>query len=172
MPYIALQLKAVAHTFDLIAGLVAGTGDACPGSSSTTTPSSWPPWSGGFSASSSAPGASTPRSATRGWWRPSPWSRWSRSVAFVAVGLFVTYGLFDGFGDIFSRFLARLPRAQATCCMFGTRRLPYGSWFTLGVICMMAFMFLPRQFHIMVVENSDEEHIRSAMWRFPASTCS
>ena len=32
---------------------------------------------------------------------------------------------------------------------------------------MMAFMFLPRQFHIMVIENSSERHIRSAMWKFP-----
>ncbi len=33
---------------------------------------------------------------------------------------------------------------------------------------MMAIMFLPRQFHIMVTENSDENHIKQAMWRFPA----
>jgi Na+/proline symporter len=36
------------------------------------------------------------------------------------------------------------------------------------VISMMAFMFLPRQFHIMVIENSDEQHIKQAMWQFPA----
>ncbi len=33
---------------------------------------------------------------------------------------------------------------------------------------MMAVMFLPRQFHIMVIENCQEKHIRNAMWRFPA----
>ncbi len=38
----------------------------------------------------------------------------------------------------------------------------------MTVISMMAVMFLPRQFHIMVIENCREEHIRSAMWRFPA----
>ena len=35
-------------------------------------------------------------------------------------------------------------------------------------MAMMAVMFLPRQFHIMVVENCREEHIHKAMWRFPA----
>ena len=28
-------------------------------------------------------------------------------------------------------------------------------------------MLLPRQFHIMVVENCEEAHIRGAMWMFP-----
>ena len=28
-------------------------------------------------------------------------------------------------------------------------------------------MLLPRQFQILVIENSDEEHIKQAMWLFP-----
>ena len=32
---------------------------------------------------------------------------------------------------------------------------------------MSAIMFLPRQFHVSVVENSDERHIKTAMWLFP-----
>lgn len=87
-------------------------------------------------------------------------------VAMVAVGLFVTYGLFDGFGDIFTRFLTRFPE-RGDLLLLGTEQVPYSSWLTLGVISMMAFMFLPHMFHIMVVENADEEHIRSAMWRYP-----
>ena len=87
-------------------------------------------------------------------------------AAMVAVGLFVTYGLFNGFGDIFGQFLTRFPD-RADLLLLGTSRLPSSSWLTLGVICMMAFMFLPHMFHIMVVENADEEHIRSAMWRYP-----
>ncbi|HXV20677.1 MAG TPA: SpoIIE family protein phosphatase [Desulfuromonadales bacterium] len=87
-------------------------------------------------------------------------------VAMMAVGLFVVFGLFDGFGDICSRFLDRFPE-RSDLLLLGTDRVPYSSWLTLGVISMMAFMFLPHMFHIMVVENADEEHIRSAMWRFP-----
>jgi serine phosphatase RsbU (regulator of sigma subunit)/Na+/proline symporter len=87
-------------------------------------------------------------------------------VAMLAVGLFVTFGLFDGFGDIFSRFLERFPD-RGDLLRLGTAGVPYSTWLTLGVISMMAFMFLPHMFHIMVVENSNEEHIRSAMWRYP-----
>lgn len=88
-------------------------------------------------------------------------------VAFLMVGIFVTYGLFDGFGDIFNRFLARFPERRHLL-MLDTEAVPYAEWFSLTFMAMMAIMFLPRQFHIMVVENCREEHIHQAMWRFPA----
>ncbi|RMF46591.1 MAG: GAF domain-containing protein [Deltaproteobacteria bacterium] len=87
-------------------------------------------------------------------------------VAFLAVGLFVTYGLFDGFTDIFGQFLHDFPE-RIHLLLIDTEQIPYITWFSLTFISMMAFMFLPRQFHIMVIENSDESHIRQAMWRFP-----
>jgi sigma-B regulation protein RsbU (phosphoserine phosphatase) len=34
-------------------------------------------------------------------------------------------------------------------------------------LSMMAIMFLPRQFHVAVVENSDVSHVSKAMWLFP-----
>lgn len=88
-------------------------------------------------------------------------------VAFSAVGIFVTYGLFDGFADIFQRFFEQFPERH-DLFLLGTDQTPYTKWFTLIVLSMMAVMFLPRQFHIMVTENSDECHIKKAMWRFPA----
>ncbi len=88
-------------------------------------------------------------------------------IAFVAAGLFVTYGLFDGFSEIFSDFLIRFPE-RSHLLMLGTGENSYAHWLTMTIISMMAIMFLPRQFHIMVIENCREEHIRSAMWRFPA----
>ncbi len=88
-------------------------------------------------------------------------------LAFVAVGLFVTYGLFDGFADIFAQFQARFPE-RSYLIYFDQEQTTYVRWFTLTFISMMAFMFLPRQFHIMVIENANPEHVQSAMWRFPA----
>ncbi len=88
-------------------------------------------------------------------------------VAFVTVGIFITYGLFNGFIDIFQQFYARFPEREYLFAV-GTDTVPYTNWFTLIVISMAAIMFLPRQFHIMVTENSNEEHIKKAMWRFPA----
>jgi len=88
-------------------------------------------------------------------------------VAFVAAGIFVTYGLFDGFTDIFNDFLVRFPEREHLLRL-GTETNSYAHWLSMTIISMMAVMFLPRQFHIMVIENCREEHIRSAMWRFPA----
>ncbi len=88
-------------------------------------------------------------------------------VAFVAAGIFVTYGLFDGFSEIFHDFLLRFPE-RGHLLRLGTETNSYAHWLSMTVISMMAVMFLPRQFHIMVIENCREEHIRSAMWRFPA----
>ncbi|SEA09687.1 serine phosphatase [Desulfuromusa kysingii] len=88
-------------------------------------------------------------------------------IAFLAVGIFVTYGLFDGFIDVFQRFAEQFPERR-DMLLLGTQQTPYTKWFTLIVLSMMAVMFLPRQFHIMVTENTDEQHIKSAMWKFPA----
>ncbi|TLM68398.1 MAG: GAF domain-containing protein [Deltaproteobacteria bacterium] len=88
-------------------------------------------------------------------------------IAFLMVGIFVTYGLFDGFTDIYTRFLERFPERHRLL-MLNTDQVPYPEWFSLTFMAMMAVMFLPRQFHIMVVENCRESHISEAMWRFPA----
>jgi len=88
-------------------------------------------------------------------------------IAFLAVGIFVTYGLFDGFIDIFQRFFEQFPERQ-DFLLLGTQQIPYTKWFTLIILSMMAVMFLPRQFQIMITENTDEQHIKSAMWKFPA----
>jgi sigma-B regulation protein RsbU (phosphoserine phosphatase) len=88
-------------------------------------------------------------------------------AAFLGVGIFVTYGMFNGFTDIFARFAERFPD-RSYLLLLDTEQIPYTTWFTVSFISMMAYMFLPRQFHIMVIENSNEDHIRSAMWRLPA----
>ncbi|MBB5021006.1 SpoIIE family protein phosphatase [Desulfurispira natronophila] len=88
-------------------------------------------------------------------------------VTFLIVGVFVTYGLFGGFGDIFNRFMSEFPQ-RLDLLKLDTPQTPYSAWFTLTFISMMAVMFLPRQFHAMVIENSHERHIKTAMWCFPA----
>jgi signal transduction histidine kinase/Na+/proline symporter len=84
-------------------------------------------------------------------------------VAFVAAGAFVTYGLFDGIGDLFHRALASgvaLPNALGP-------KASLASFLANCLLAACASLLLPRQFHIAVVENSDEGHIRTAMWLFP-----
>lgn len=85
--------------------------------------------------------------------------------AFLAAGVFVTYFLFDGFGDIFLRIEAAPPQALAKLWL--TDQSNTVMWTTYLILAMSAIMFLPRQFHVMVVENFDEKHIKTAMWLFP-----
>lgn len=87
--------------------------------------------------------------------------------AFLAVGLFVTYGMFDGFTDLFNRLINEYPE-KTELFLISSADSNSGRWFSMTFMSMMAIMFLPRQFHAMVIENSDHDHIRKAMWAFPA----
>lgn len=90
-------------------------------------------------------------------------------VAFMTVGVFVTYVMFDGFTDIFGRFLTQAPELFEHLTTLGWEgEGSYGNWFTILYLSMGAIMMLPRQFQILVIENSNESHIKEAMWLFPA----
>lgn len=85
-------------------------------------------------------------------------------VAFICAGIFVTYGIFNGFSDIFSR-AANNPELSRLFT-FGISN-SYFSWFSILIISMMAILFLPRQFQVSVIENVSEKHLRKASWMFP-----
>jgi PAS domain S-box-containing protein len=86
-------------------------------------------------------------------------------IAFIMVGIFVTYGLFDGFIDIFEKI--KDSDYGELLFMGGGTSVSYQEWASLLFLSMMAIMFLPRQFHVAVVENSDISHVTKAMWLFP-----
>ncbi len=87
-------------------------------------------------------------------------------VAFLAVGLFVTYGVYNGFGDIFSRAFDD-PELAKLLTISGGSTAGYGGWFALTLLAMLSVIFLPRQFQVTVVENVNEQHLRRATWLFP-----
>ncbi len=86
-------------------------------------------------------------------------------LAFLAVGLFVTFALFSGPADLFSQAASKPDIAK----LFSFEAMPgsYASWLSLTFLAMMAIIFLPRQFQVLVVENVNEDHIRKASWLFP-----
>ena len=86
-------------------------------------------------------------------------------VAFLAVGIFVTFVLFGGPGDIFQR--AAADPALARLFTFNPSTLDYSQWAWLTFLSMLAILFLPRQFQMAVLENMNEAHIRKASWLFP-----
>ncbi len=79
--------------------------------------------------------------------------------ALIAVGVFATYGVADGFGDIFSDVSAEAIRGAGD--IFGPR------WATLTFLSAAAIICLPRQFQVTVVENIEERHLATASWLFP-----
>lgn len=89
-------------------------------------------------------------------------------AAFLTVGIFVTYGLYDGFSDIFARISTQGRLLEHLTTLGDLQETSYAKWFAMLYLSMGAILFLPRQFHIMVIENSDEKHIKKAMWLFPA----
>lgn len=86
-------------------------------------------------------------------------------LAFLFVGIFVTYGIFDGFSDIFNK-IENSP-FRYLLDLGGGAAVGYPEWISLTFLSMMAILFLPRQFHVTVVENSDVSHLSKAMWLFP-----
>jgi Na+/proline symporter/nitrogen-specific signal transduction histidine kinase len=87
-------------------------------------------------------------------------------LAFLAVGLFVTYGMYDGVADIFARVRANGRLSPLLTPLEGVAG-GYANWVWLTILSMLAIMFLPRQFQVAVIENKDERHLNKAIWLFP-----
>jgi Na+/proline symporter/nitrogen-specific signal transduction histidine kinase len=88
-------------------------------------------------------------------------------LAFLLVGGFVTWGLFAGPADLFARALAQ-PEIARVLHADPARPFAFDQWFALLLLAGLSVLLLPRQFQVMVVENVDEGHIRRAAWAFPA----
>jgi Na+/proline symporter/nitrogen-specific signal transduction histidine kinase len=161
VPYMALQLKAIASGYAILTG--AATQPATHGA--------W--WSDSTLYMALALAGFTIMFGTRhldsterheGMVAAIAFESVVKLLAFVAVGVFVTWGLFGGMGDLFARVRAEPALGRL---MGGGESFAYGQWFTLTLLAMLSVIFLPRQFQIMVVENVDERHVRRASWAFP-----
>ncbi|OYU79048.1 MAG: sodium:proline symporter [Flavobacterium sp. BFFFF1] len=83
---------------------------------------------------------------------------------FLLLGIYVTYFVFDGFHDIYSK-ASLLEGFKEKNTIHG---LEGGmNWFMFCVLSLFAIFLLPRQFHMTVVENHTEKHVRKAIWIFP-----
>src|SRR6516164_6719906 len=83
-------------------------------------------------------------------------------VAFLAAGAFVTFWMFTPV-ELVERAM-RTPEA--------VRAIEYtpsvGNFLTMVLLSFCAIMLLPRQFHVSVVENSSDAEVGRARWLFPA----
>ena len=83
-------------------------------------------------------------------------------VAFLCVGIFVTWFMFDGVGDLFTR---ASNNAHVQSIIDGGFDGRY--FLILTLLSLMAFLLLPRQFHVAVVENNSDAELKRARWLFP-----
>lgn len=152
VPYIALQLKAVAMSY---AALVAG--------------SSQPPaWQDSafyvavvmalfamlFGTRRTAAGE-----ANRGLLLAMAFEAVFKLVCLLAVGAFALWAVFEGPADL---------AAAAEALPLRSWPAAPASYFTLAVLGALAMVCLPHQFHVGVVECTDGRHLRTARWAFPA----
>ncbi len=83
-------------------------------------------------------------------------------VALLSVGIFVVWGVSGGLTEA----LARIDASE-----FGEWHTDRGRWAGLIFLSAAAFLCLPRTFQVLVVENDDESHLRTASWAFPLYLC-
>ncbi|MCM5703946.1 hybrid sensor histidine kinase/response regulator [Larsenimonas salina] len=82
-------------------------------------------------------------------------------AAFLLLGAVITWGTFDGLGDL-SRRASELLQIKS----LGTQESSHGFW-TQTLLAMLAMFCVPRQFHVTVVENTHPDDSRHARWLFP-----
>ena len=82
-------------------------------------------------------------------------------VAFIAAGAFVTFWMFSPVELV----------TQAMKSPEAVRAITYtpslGNFLTMALLSFCAIMLLPRQFHVSVVENSSDAEVGRARWLFP-----
>jgi Na+/proline symporter/signal transduction histidine kinase len=82
-------------------------------------------------------------------------------VTFLAAGAFVTFWMFSP-DELIER---ALKAPEALRAIHSTPSL--GNFLAMVVLSFGASLLLPRQFHVSVVENSNDAEVRRARWLFP-----
>ncbi|MFO7858477.1 MAG: sodium:solute symporter, partial [Ectothiorhodospiraceae bacterium] len=163
-PYIALQLKAVAASFEVLASF--------PGEPDTAAPAGLfgdnAFWVACILAIFAILFGTRHIDATErleGMVVAVAFESVVKLVAFVAVGIFVTFFVFPGPAELMEQAREHTELDELLTLRNSTGG--YGSWLAMLLLSMGAILFLPRQFQVTVVENVDEDHLRTAAWLFP-----
>ena len=83
-------------------------------------------------------------------------------VAFIIVGAYITFAMMGGLGPLLDR-AATDPQVSE---LF-SRGFNGGAWMTITLLSAACIILLPRQFHVMVVENNTPSEVNRAVWLFP-----
>ena len=160
IPYIALQLKAVAAALELVLGSIdagALVADPAPLHSSLVV---------ALVLAGFAMAFGTRRvDATEhqdGLMLAIATESLVKLIAFVLVGAVVTWGAFGGFSDLWARAAAN-PKIVKVF----SQNVDWTTIAAMTLLSAIAILLLPRQFHVTVVENREERDIDASGWLFP-----
>ena len=156
LPYIALQLKAVAQSFTI---MVSGGGSDDFGSSNTALVIAI--LMAAFAILFGTRQIDTSEHH-RGMMLAIAFESIVKLVAFVAVGIFVTFSLFNGIGDLSNHI--NDSGLQQKLDDFNPLRI---SFLTETLLALLAMLCLPRQFQVGIVENTNPNDLHTARWLFP-----
>ena len=159
-PYIAIQLKAIGYTFDLLTGRP-------PVSGILDDASFWAAL--GLALFAGLFGARSLIASERheGMVAAIAFESAVKLGAFLLLGIYITFGIGGGPADIFRRALSD-PQLSQLFLLGGDSGTSLAAWVALSLFSASAVVLLPRQFHMLVVENVRESHLRTAAWAFPA----
>lgn len=161
LPYIALQLKAVAASYDVLTA-----------SSLSAIPEERPFWRDTAFGVALSMAVFTilfgvrhihASEHHRGLMLAIAFESLVKLAAFLGVAAYIVFGIFDGFGDLMARAAAS-PRTADLL----VPDLTHPTWLSNTIISAVAFLCLPQKFHVVVVENENPRHVRRAAWLYPA----
>ena len=158
LPYIALQLKAVAASFDVLTA------------PSLAAPAALPPPIWGDTAFAVALSMAVftilfgvrhinASEHHRGLMLAIAFESLVKLTVFLAVAAFIVWGMFDGYTDLIAR-----PQAEPLL----SPSFSDPTWWSNTAISLIAFLCLPQMYHVMTVENDNPRHLRAAAWMYPS----
>ncbi|MCM8856368.1 MAG: histidine kinase [Candidatus Thiodiazotropha sp.] len=151
LPYIALQIRAVTDSLQVISQTVA------PRILALIFCSTLVVFAILFGARHS-----TSRDKHRGLVLAIAFESMVKLVAMMVIGLTTLFGVFGGF-DGLSQWLSEHPESLDRLY----QPVREGPWSTLLLLAFAAAFLLPRQFHMLFTENLDPKALRIASWGFP-----
>ncbi len=86
-------------------------------------------------------------------------------VIFITAGTCIVCVIGDGFVNVLRNF----NDSQVAVVLGDRMQAPgyYLQWVTYLLLSMSAIVLLPRQFHVTIVENSHQRYFKTALWLFP-----
>lgn len=85
-------------------------------------------------------------------------------LAFLVGGIFIVYFIFNGVADVFQQTAKNEVFQQAFLIK---EQRGYVDWLVICLLSALAVILLPRQFQVSVVENTNEKHLNKSLWLFP-----